>query len=93
MSSFGFVKDVMNNLANNRQLLKGKRDRHANNKKAYSRRTRYAGAKPAPKSQRVDHKALNAVKARVGKTRIFEMWAFSIMALAIIALVVWLFWV
>lgn len=92
MSSFGFVKDAMNNLANNRRMLKGRRERHNLTRDAYLKDQRIKKSAEKERLRPVDQKGLKAVKSRVGRTRTFELWIFSLMALAIVVLVVWLMW-
>ena len=82
----------MGNMANNREMLKSRRERHAQTKAEY-----YKGApgksEVSPKKVRsVNHKALKAIHARVSKTRVIEKWAFAVMALMTLALVIWVFW-
>jgi len=93
MCALGFFKDAMGNMANNREMLKSRQELlHA-----YTKAEHYKGAPgksemTAKKVRSVNHKALKVVKDRVGKTRLFEKWAFAIMALLVVILVVWLFW-
>jgi hypothetical protein len=92
MCAFGFYKDAMSNMANNRQMLKSKRERHAHTKAQYYKGSAETQEMSPKKSHPVNHKALTALKARVGKTQAFEKWAFAIMALMVVAFVIWVMW-
>jgi hypothetical protein len=88
MSSFGFVKDALNTLANNRRLQKSNRERHAMVKSVHYR-TSIAHQKEQNPNRERDEKALKAIKKRMRRTRIFENWAYAIFAAVILLLIIW----
>jgi len=73
-------------------MLKSKRERHAKTKAQYYKGSADPHERAAKKARPVNHKALKALKARVGKTQAFEKWAFAIMALIVLAFVIWVMW-
>jgi len=88
MISYGFAEDAKNNLANNRRMLKGRRDRYAKTKselfKGFKGLKKIQKSKPKP----FNEMALNALKDRMGRTRVIEKWAFVVMAMMVVAFVV-----
>lgn len=78
-------------MANNRRMLKGKRDRHAKSKAQYFKGASTKNKKETSEVRPVNHQALQTVKTRVQKTKFFERCAFVLIALAIIVLVFWVF--
>lgn len=79
-------------MANNRQMLKSKRERHAHTKAQFYKGSADTHERAPKKARPVNHKVLKALKARVVKSQAFEKWAFTIMALMVVAFVIWVMW-
>ena len=86
---FGTVKDTLGLLKYNRELLRGKRDRHTNTREAYFKNIEPKYKKGKKRIRKIDKKAVESIQKRVNRSRIFEKFAFALMAIAVILLVYW----
>lgn len=86
------ARDMIDRIRYNRELKKGNRERHIKIKKNL-----YKGIpgekNPGDSKQRpIDQKGVQAVNRRLRRSRIFEKWAFAMMALMLAAFVLWVIW-